>query len=41
MTRRGEPCPTTEVVGQRVIGAEAAPAAPATPVERARPIMRR
>lgn len=37
VTRRGEPCPETAVVGQRVIGAEAAPAAPAAaarPVER-------
>jgi hypothetical protein len=37
VTRRGEPCPDTAVVGQRVVGAEAAPAAP---VERARPMTR-
>jgi hypothetical protein len=37
VTRRGEPCPDTAGVGQRVIGAGAAPAAPAAverPVER-------
>ena len=37
VTRRGEPCPETAVVGQRVIGAGAAPAAPAAaerPMER-------
>jgi hypothetical protein len=33
VTRRGEPCPEA-VVGQRVVGAEAAPAEAARPVER-------
>jgi len=40
VTRRGEPCPDTAVVGRRVVGAEAAPATP-TPVERARPLRSR
>jgi len=44
VTRRGEPCPDTEVVGQRVVGAEQAPAAPAAagrPLEGTKEMIRR